>query len=171
MMNLFGGKQVNSFDDLLGCELQDLYDAEFRLVDAIPKMSEAAHSPELKQAFNKHLGQTRRQISRLEEVFRQLGREPDRTTCHAMKGLITEGEEMIDIEGDPDVRDAALIGAAQRAEHYEIAGYGTARTFAGQLGYDKAADLLQQTLDEATAADKELTRIAEESVNVRAQHV
>jgi ferritin-like metal-binding protein YciE len=169
-MKWFGGSELNTLDDLLYLELEDLYDAENRLVAALPKMAEAAQSPMLKQAFQTHLGQTRRQVSRLEQVFRQLGKEPERSTCDAMKGLISEGEEIIDSSGDADVRDAALIGAAQKVEHYEIAGYGTARTHAEHLGLQGAVSLLQATLEEESETDMELTRIAEQAVNLRAQH-
>jgi ferritin-like metal-binding protein YciE len=169
MNKLTGQIELNSMEDLFCWEIQDLYDAEQRLVDALPKMADAAHSPELKQAFQKHLAQTRRQVTRLEEVFSQIGREPERTTCAAMEGLIEEGKTVINASGDSDVRDAALIGAAQRVEHYEIAGYGTVRTFAQRLGHDEAAQLLQTTLDEEAATDKEFTRLAEEVINIRAQ--
>src|SRR4051812_39433726 len=117
---------LENLDTLLLLQLRDLYSAEEQLISALPKMAEAARAPELKKAFNSHLGETRRQKDRLEQAFRALGKNPESETCEAMQGLITEGEEVIDMDGDPDVKDAALIAAAQRVEHYEIAGYGCA---------------------------------------------
>jgi ferritin-like metal-binding protein YciE len=122
----------------------------------------------LKSAFNQHLGETRRQKDRLEQAFRLCGCEPSSESCEAMEGLIAEGNEIISADGDPEVKDAALIAAAQRVEHYEIAGYGCARTFAMRLGRNDVADLLQQTLDEEGNADKILTQIAESFVNQEA---
>ncbi len=169
-MALFGSPEFNSLEDLFVNQLEDLYDAEHRIIRALPKMSEAARSSQLKQAFDKHLSETRNQVDRLDTIFRQLSRVPERETCEAMKGLLREGEEMIDAKGDPNVRDAALIAAAQRVEHYEMAGYGTARSLATQLGHADAARLLQQTLDEEKAADSKLTEVAENAVNVDALH-
>jgi ferritin-like metal-binding protein YciE len=167
-MALFGGTEFNSLNDLFTNQIEDLYDAENRLTKALPKMADAAMSANLKQAFQSHLAETEGHVSRLETIFRQIGTQPNRETCQAMKGLISEGEEMIDATGDSAVKDAALIAAAQRVEHYEISGYGTARTIAQQLGFGEAASLLQKTLDEEKAADQKLTRIAESSVNVQA---
>ena len=167
-MSLFSNLELNSLDDLFINQIEDLYDAENRIVEALPKMAEAASSPSLKQAFQSHLNETRGHVTRLETIFRSLGMEPKRETCDAMKGLLSEGEEMIDAKGDADVRDAALIAAAQRVEHYEMAGYGSARTFALQLGQTQAAQLLEATLGEERAADKKLTAIAESEVNVHA---
>jgi ferritin-like metal-binding protein YciE len=167
-MGLFSGTSLKSFDDLLVEQLQDLYDAEQRLVKALPKMADAAHSSSLKAAFQDHLRQTEGQVRRLEEVFRMLGKSASSKTCEAMKGLIEEGQGAISATGDPDVKDAALIAAAQRVEHYEIAGYGTVRTFAQRLGRPDAARLLQQTLDEEAATDKKLTALAEQSINPKA---
>ncbi len=165
-MSLFSSSvALNTFDDLFLEQLQDLYDAEKRLVQALPKMASAAHNPRLKAAFQEHLRQTEGQVSRLEQVFGQLGRSAQAKTCEAMKGLIAEGEEIISSSGDPNVKDAALIAAGQRVEHYEIAGYGTARTFAQRLGRTDAARLLQQTLDEEAATDRKLTTLAEQSIN------
>lgn len=169
-MGLFSSKEFNSLDDLFLDQLQDLYDAEKRLCDALPKMAEAASSPQLKQAFQDHLQETKEQVNRLERIFNEIGKTAQRETCEAMKGLIREGEEMVNASGDPDVKDAALIAAAQRVEHYEIAGYGTARTFAQRLGLNHVAELLQETLNEEGAADHRLTDIAEQSVNVQASH-
>src|SRR6185437_10461528 len=125
-MPMFGSKEFNSIEDLFINQIEDLYDAEHRIIRALPKMSEAAHSPELKRALDKHLAETRQQVDRLDAIFRQMNKSPERETCEAMKGLIREGEEMVDAKGDVDVRDAAIIAAAQRVEHYEMAGYGTA---------------------------------------------
>jgi ferritin-like metal-binding protein YciE len=164
-MKLFTSTEFNSFQDLFVNQLEDLYDAEQRLTQALPKMADAANASQLKQAFREHLTETQGHVSRLETIFRQLGTDPKRETCQAMKGLISEGEEMVDATGDPSIKDAALIAAAQRVEHYEISGYGTARSFALRLGRSQAADLLQQTLDEEKAADQKLSQIAESSVN------
>jgi len=158
----------NSLNDLFVHEIGDLYDAENRLTEALPKMAEAASSSELKQAFNDHLRETQGHVRRLEEVFNLIGAKAKRETCPAIKGLIAEGEQMISSTGNDKVRDAGLIAAAQRVEHYEMAGYGAARTFARQLGLSQAADILQRTLDEEGEADKKLTRIAEGSVNMQA---
>jgi len=169
MIKLFTSTTFNSLDDLLLEQIQDLYDAEKRLIDALPKMADASHSPQLQSAFREHLRQTEGHARRLEQIFQQLGKQPERETCEAMKGLIEEGEEMVHAEGDPNVKDAALIAAAQRVEHYEIAGYGSARTFAERLGQRQAAQLLEQTLNEEKETDKKLTQIAEQSVNLKAQ--
>lgn len=168
MIRLFTTTTFNSLDDLLHEQIEDLYDAEKRLIDALPKMADAASSPQLKAAFNEHLRQTEGHARKLEQVFHQLGREPHRETCEAMKGLITEGEEMVNAGGDPAVKDAALIAAAQRVEHYEISGYGTARTFAEHLGHSEVAQLLEEILDEEKMTDKKLTEIAESNINVMA---
>ena len=167
-MGLFTSKEFNSLDELFLDQIRDLYDAEKRLVEALPKMAEAASSSELKAAFNDHLRETEGQVRRLEQVFRHLEENPSRESCAAMKGLISEGDEMVQAKGDPAVKDAALIAAAQRVEHYEMAGYGVARNFAQRLGHTAAASLLQQTLDEEKKADLKLTQIAERSVNVQA---
>jgi ferritin-like metal-binding protein YciE len=134
----------------------------------LPRMADAASNPELRDAFRTHLAETRAQKSRLEEAFRLLGQKAEAETCEAMQGLVSEGEEVIGLEGDADVKDAALIAAAQRVEHYEIAGYGCARTFARRLGRQAVAELLQETLDEESNADKILTHIAESWVNTQA---
>ncbi len=167
-MGLFSSVTLNSLDDLFVLQIQDLYDAEQRLTKALPKMAEAASSKQLKAAFQKHLRETEQHVSRLEKVFSILGLSAKSETCEAMKGLIAEGDEAISAGGDPSVRDAALIAAAQRVEHYEMAGYGTVRTLAEQLGHKEAARLLQETLDEEGACDKTLTEIAESRVNVKA---
>lgn len=167
-MGLFSSMTLNSLDDLFLVQLQDLYDAEQRLTKALPKMAEAARHRELKSAFQKHLRETEQHVKRLEKVFSILGQSAQRETCEAMKGLISEGDEAIGAGGSDDVRDAALIAAAQRVEHYEMAGYGTVRTLAEQLGHKEIARLLQETLDEEGACDKKLTEIAESRVNTRA---
>ena len=167
-MSLFTTTELNSFNDLFVNQIEDLYDAEQRLTKALPKMAEAARSSQLKQAFQSHLTETEGHVARLEQIFRDINVEPVRETCEAMKGLIAEGEEMIKASGDPDVKDAALIAAAQRVEHYEMSGYGTARSFAQRLGLNQAATLLQQTLNEEKAADAKLNTIAESSVNQKA---
>lgn len=167
-MNLFGKHSFNNLEDLLHEQIADLYDAERRLCDALPKMASAASSPQLKDAFNSHLSETKTQVQRLESVFELLGKKPERETCDAMRGLISEGEEMVEAKGDANVRDAALIAAAQRVEHYEMAGYGSARSFAAQIGRDDIASILQETLEEEKAADSKLTSIAEAGVNVAA---
>ncbi|MGH9583742.1 MAG: ferritin-like domain-containing protein [Bryobacteraceae bacterium] len=168
-MPMFSSNEFNSFKDLFANQIEDLYDAEQRLIKALPKMAEAANSNQLKQAIQHHLTETQGHVSRLETVFREIGLEPKRETCEAMKGLIAEGAEMANAKGDPDIKDAAIIAAAQRVEHYEISGYGTARSIALRLGLRQAADLLQQTLNEEAAADRKLTQIAEGNVNVQAQ--
>ena len=167
-MPLFTTTTFNSFDDLFLIQIEDLYDTEQRLTKALPKMAEAATSGQLKQAFQSHLTETEGHVSRLEQIFREINQEPKRETCEAMKGLIAEGEEMIKAHGDSDIKDAALIAAAQRVEHYEISGYGTARSFAQRLGLTQAANLLEQTLEEEKAADEKLNTIAESSVNSKA---
>jgi ferritin-like metal-binding protein YciE len=166
-MGLFSEK-LNTFDDLFTHQLQDLYDAEHQLLDALPLMADSAQSSDLKNAFNTHLMETRGHVKRLEEVFAKLGKEPSRTTCPAMKGLIKEGNEVISATGDRDVKDAALIASAQRVEHYEIAGYGTLRTLASQIGRNDVATILQKTLDEEGQTDKKLTRLAESHINAEA---
>lgn len=160
--------KLESLQDLFVEELRDLYSAETQLLKALPKMEKAAHAPELKAAFQTHLTETQGQVARLEQIFQALGEKPTGKTCKAMEGLVAEGSEMISENAAPAVKDAGLIGAAQRVEHYEIAGYGTARTFAQHLKNDLAAGLLQQTLREEEATDKKLTTLAESNVNLQA---
>jgi ferritin-like metal-binding protein YciE len=167
-MGLFTSTEFDSLQCLLIDQLEDIYDAEQRLIKALPKMADAASDTQLKNAFKHHLAETRGQVDRLERVFEMIGEDAKTKACEAMKGLIAEGEEMINAKGDEDVRDAALIAAAQRVEHYEIAAYGTVRNLARRLGHDEAAQLLQETLDEEGAADKKLTQIADSSVNRKA---
>ena len=161
--------ELKSLDDVLETELNDLLSAEKQLVEALPDIVEAASSKELQDAISEHLEETRGHVKRLEEVFQAIGIEPESEHCDGMEGLISEGSEVAEADGDGDARDAALIGAAQRVEHYEIAAYGTARSLAQQLGHTDAAKLLNETLDEESAADEKLTKIAEKSVNKAAR--
>lgn len=151
---------LNSLKDLLIDELRDLYSAETQLVKALPKMAKAASNDDLKQGILAHLEETRGHVDRLDRSLRILGASVKGKTCHAMKGLVEEGEEAIDTKAPPAIRDANLIGAAQRVEHYEIAAYGTARSFAETLGEEEIAELLQESLDEEGETDKKLTTIA-----------
>jgi ferritin-like metal-binding protein YciE len=151
---------LTSLDDLFLHELRDLYSAEKQLVDALPKMARAASHEDLRDAFEEHLEETRGQIDRLEHIFSHLGERPEGGHCEAMEGLIEEGEEIIQENGEPHVKDAALIAAAQRVEHYEMAGYGAARTYANELGHSNAASLLDDTLSEEKSADKKLNKMA-----------
>jgi ferritin-like metal-binding protein YciE len=162
--------KLDSFDSLFLHELQDLYSAEKQIVAALPKMAKKASSEELRNAFEKHLEQTKEQVERLEKIFKDLELSAGRHKCKAMEGLIEEGSELLKEDADPAILDAAMIGAAQRIEHYEIAGYGTARTFAEMLGHTEAAELLQHTLDEEKDTDQLLTELAMTSVNVEAQN-
>ena len=159
---------MDSLKDLYVDELKDLYNAENQLLKALPKMAKKASAPELKRAFQEHLTQTEGHVNRLEKIFKGLGEKPTGKTCKAMKGLVEEGKEIIEEDGDGSVLDAALIGAAQRVEHYEIAGYGVVRTFASLLGENSAMDLLQRTLNEEAETDKKLTGLAESIINVEA---
>ena len=152
-------------------QLQDLYSAEEQILEALPKMVKKTEHPELKKAFQEHEMITREQVKRLERVFADLGEKPGGHTCKGMKGLIAEGEEVMKEFEDSDVRDAAMIAAAQRVEHYEIAGYGCARTYANMLGLDEHAQLLQKTLDEEGRTDHLLTNLAESVVNLDAMKV
>jgi ferritin-like metal-binding protein YciE len=149
-------------------ELRDLYSAENQLLKALPKMAKGASSDELRQAFENHLGETEGHVERLETIFEDLDESPKGKTCHAMKGLVEEGSEILEEEGEESVLDAGIIAAAQKVEHYEIASYGTVRTFAELLGEKDAAKLLQQTLDEESAADEKLNELAEGIVNPEA---
>jgi ferritin-like metal-binding protein YciE len=160
--------KLESLHELFVDELKDLYNAENQLTKALPKMVKAASSEELRTAFEHHLAETEHQVERLERIFKQLETSPKGKKCKAMAGLIEEGKEMIEMDGEDAVKDAALIAAAQRVEHYEIAGYGTVRTYAQLLGFDEAANLLQETLDEEAAADDKLTQLAQ-NINVEAQ--
>lgn len=160
--------KLGSFETLFIEELRDIYNAENQLLKALPKMAKAASSEDLRQAFEEHLQQTEGHVERLDEIFEKLDKKPTGKTCKAMKGLIEEGSEIIKEDGEEHVIDAGLIAAAQKVEHYEIASYGTVRTWAEMLGAEDAAELLQQTLDEEGETDKRLTELAEEIVNVEA---
>lgn len=149
-------------------ELRDVYNAENQLLKALPKMAKAAASDELKQAFEDHLEQTQGHVERLDEIFEALEEKATGKTCKGMKGLVEEGAEILKEEGEESVLDAGIIAAAQKLEHYEIATYGTLRTWANLLGEEEAADLLQQTLDEEGEADKQLNELAQEIVNPEA---
>lgn len=153
--------KLTNLEKLLEHEIKDLYSAETQLVKALPKMAKAASDPELKEAFTSHLEETKGHVQRLQQVAEILGTSPRGKSCKAMKGLVEEGEETMKEDGDPNILDLALIGAAQKVEHYEIAGYGTARSLAESLGMDDVISLLQETLDEEGEADKKLTGIAE----------
>lgn len=152
---------LNSLRELLIDELRDLLHAENQLVKALPKMARAAAHEDLKEGFTEHLAQTRGQVDRLERCFKLLGEKARGKTCHAMQGLVEEGKEAIEEDAPDAIRDAKLIGAAQRVEHYEIAAYGTARAFAETIGETKVAALLQETLDEEGNTDKRLTTLAQ----------
>lgn len=159
---------LKTLHELYVHELKDLYNAENQLMKALPKMAKAASSSELAQAFTDHLEETKVQIERLETIFTELEVSPKGKKCKAMEGLLEEGKDIMAEDADPSVMDAALICAAQRVEHYEIAGYGCVRTFARLLGFENAADLLQETLDEEGMTDKKLTDLAESVINVEA---
>ena len=160
---------LNTLHELLVSELKDLYSAEHQLLKALPKMAKAASSEELRAAFQDHLAETETHVERLEAVCKAIDASPKGKKCVAMEGLLKEGAEVIAEKGDPAVKDAALIAAAQRVEHYEMAGYGCVRTFARTLGYAAEADLLQMTLDEEGTTDKRLTDLAESGINVDAK--
>lgn len=160
--------EIMTMDDLFLDELRDLYDAEKQITKALPKMMKAAHAAELKHAFQEHLQQTENQVTRLEEIFGTLKSKATGEKCDAMQGLVKEGEKLIENTDEGPVRDAGLIAAAQRVEHYEMAGYGSAKAFARMLGHKDAATLLNQTLKEEEQTDQELTKIAEGMINKRA---
>lgn len=160
---------MNSMQDLAMQKLQMIYDAENQALQAYPQMVSAISSPQLKQAFEQHMQETQQQVQRLEQLFQQMGQQPTGKTCTSMKGLIQEGQQIIQEGGAPEVLDAAILAAAQAIEHHEIAAYGTARTMAQQLGMQDAAQVLEQTLEEEKRTDSLLTQIAEQNVNQRAQ--
>jgi len=157
----------NPLEELLTDSLKDLYNAENQLIKALPKMAKNATNEQLRVAFERHLQETRNHVARLEQIADEMDITLRGKTCHGMKGLLEEGKEAMG-DFEDELLDAAMIGAAQKVEHYEIAAYGTARTHAGLLGLTKVAKLLQQTLDEEAATDKKLTQIAESVVNVEA---
>jgi ferritin-like metal-binding protein YciE len=160
--------KMQTLKDLYIDELKDVYDAENQIAKALPKMAKEATNEELRAAIEQHLDQTQTQIERLEQIFEELGEKAKGTKCEATKGLIEEAKRMMDDAEDEDVRDAAIIGSAQKVEHYEIAAYGTLRTYAELLGFDEQAELLQETLDEEKEADELLSQIAESSINPEA---
>lgn len=157
--------KLNNLQDLFVHELKDLYSAEQQILQALPKMASRTEHPELRTAFQEHEAMTREQVKRLDMIADDLGVDIKGHKCKGIEGIIKEGQELLDADADPNTLDAALIGSAQRVEHYEIAGYGTARTFARRLGHDRAAELLQRTLDEEGNTDQRLTAIAEGMVN------
>ena len=156
-------------EDLYTDLLKDLYSAEKQLVKALPKMAKNAQSLDLERAFQEHLRQTEGHVERIERIFSELGGSPRGKKCVGMEGLIEEGNELLQEDVEPNVLDAGLIAAAQKVEHYEIAGYGTARAWAERLGYNDAARTLQQTLEEESAANEKLNKIAESHINMEAQ--
>jgi ferritin-like metal-binding protein YciE len=161
--------KLESLENLFVHELKDLLSAEKQLVKALPKMAKGAASETLRTAIEEHLEQTKGQVERLEKVFAMVDKAPRAEHCKAMEGLISEGDELLQEDGEASVKDAALIAAAQKVEHYEISGYGTARTLAELLGLDQAVELLQQTLDEEKDTDVKLTKLAMSEVNPQAQ--
>jgi ferritin-like metal-binding protein YciE len=159
-----------NLQDLYVEQLRDLYSAENQILKALPRMAKTASHQDLQTAFQMHADQTQRQVERLERIFEELGERPSGKHCKGMEGLIEEGKELLEKKNaDPDALDAGLIAAAQKVEHYEIAGYGTVRAYAEQLGFDQQARLLQETLDEEGATDKKLTSLAEGRINREAQ--
>ena len=161
--------KMDTLEDLYEDLLNDLYSAEKQLVKALPKMAKNADSPDLKKAFEEHLGQTEQHVERIEQIFSNLEGSPRGKKCVGMEGLIEEGNELLQEDVEPDVLDAGLIAAAQKVEHYEIASYGTARAWAEKMGHDDAARLLQQTLEEEALANEKLTELAESYINMEAR--
>jgi ferritin-like metal-binding protein YciE len=162
---------LDSLDKLFLEELKDVYNAEKQILRALPRMAKTADSPELQQAFTKHLKETEGHVQRLERIFQELGQAARGKKCKGMEGLLEEGKEVLEEDGEPAVIDAALIASAQRVEHYEIAAYGCLRTYAQLLGYSQAGQLLQQTLEEEEATDQKLTDLGESGINEAAAAV
>lgn len=167
--------QLTTLTEALYSELADLYDAEQQLISKLPRVAQSVDNPALRSAIEEHIEETRTHVARLERIFEMVGRKPGRDECEAMQGLLDEADEVIGASGDRQVKDAVLIGALQRVEHYEIAGYGTARAFAEQLDMDDVADLLQESLDDESAIDRRLTTLAEgglfsSGINTQASH-
>ena len=160
--------EMQSLQDLFEDELKDTYNAEAQILKALPRMAKKATDEDLKEAFEMHLEETREHVQRLEQVFKLMGKKPKGKTCKAMQGIVEEGKEMMEEDMEPEVMDAALIASAQRVEHYEIAAYGTLRTFAQHMGQKDVASLLQQTLDNEGATDKKLTKLATRKINIQA---
>ena len=161
--------EMDSLRELYVEELKDLWSAENQILKGLPRMIKAASHPQLKRAFTKHEAQTRMQVKRLERICRDLGESPRGKKCVGMEGLVEEAKDLLSEKPEPNVLDAGLISAAQHVEHYEMAGYGTVRTWAKLLGYDNHVTLLQQTLDEEKATDQLLTDIAESQINIDAE--
>ncbi len=161
--------KMKTLEDLFEHQLKDLYSAETQSIAAMPKMVQAATNAQLKQAFESHLAETKTQVERLEKIGKQLGISLTGETCEAMKGLLKEAKGMIEEDATPAVMDAGLIAEAQRVEHYEISGYGTAHRYAQQLGHTEVADLLAQTLEEEKDADERLNDLAIDSINEKAE--
>jgi ferritin-like metal-binding protein YciE len=160
--------EMSNLQDLLVENLKDLYSAENQILKALPKAAKKVENDELRTALEDHVKETEGHVRRLEDIFAELGEKPGGKKCHGMEGLLTEAKELLSEDAEPEVLDAGLIVGCQKVEHYEIAGYGSAVTFAKLLGNDRAAKLLAQTLDEEKAADEKLTSIAESSINVEA---
>jgi ferritin-like metal-binding protein YciE len=159
--------KMMNLEDVFTDELKDIYSAENQIIKALPKMAKASNG-QLRSAFEQHLEQTRTHAQRIEQICQEMNITPKGKKCAGMEGLISEGAEVLDTDGSEHAKEAALIGAAQRVEHYEIAAYGTARTHANQLGFSNAARLLEQTLDEEKTTDQRLTDIAESMINQQA---
>jgi ferritin-like metal-binding protein YciE len=162
--------KLSSLEDLFVSELQDLYSAENQIIKALPKMAKTATSSELQECLETHLEETREQVNRLDQIFEKIGRSAKGKKCKGMEGLLEEGKELMGEDAEENVLDAGLIAAAQRVEHYEIAAYGSVRTFAETLGYDEAVSLLEQTLEEEKQADEKLTEVATTVVNEQADN-
>ncbi|HEX7184959.1 MAG TPA: ferritin-like domain-containing protein [Thermoanaerobaculia bacterium] len=160
--------EIDSLRKLYVEQLKDLHSAERQIIQALPRMAKNSSNQQLRAAFEEHLEVTKKQVERLDQIFEMLGKSSRGKKCKGMEGLIEEGKEVLEEDMEPEVRDAALIAAAQKVEHYEIAGYGTVRTYAQLLGEDRHVKLLQQTLDEEGNTDKKLTALAESSVNIEA---
>jgi ferritin-like metal-binding protein YciE len=160
--------EMNDLQDLLVDNLKDLYSAETQMLKALPKVAKKVENEQLREALTMHVRETEEQAKRLEQILRNLGEKPGGKKCHGMEGLLEENKEMMSEDAEPEVLDAGLIVGCQKAEHYEIAGYGSAVTFAKLLGNDEAARLLAQSLDEEERTDKKLTEIAESTINIQA---
>lgn len=160
--------KLETLKDLYIHELKDLASAEKQIIRALPKMAKAAHNPKLRSGFEEHLEQSKEHLARLEQILSSHGLSTRGPKCKGMEGLLKEGAEMIEEEGDDEVRDAGLISAAQRVEHYEMAAYGCARTYAEMLGDREGAKLLQTTLNEEGETDKKLTKLAVTGINLEA---
>ncbi|HEX5809066.1 MAG TPA: ferritin-like domain-containing protein [Anaerolineales bacterium] len=160
--------KTGTLEDLLTDELKDLYSAENQILKALPKMAKSAQSEELRKAFEQHLEQTKEQVRRIEQICEDMSVSPRGKKCVGMEGLIEEGKEVMQEDLDADTMDAGLIGAAQKVEHYEMAAYGTASAHARQLGLERAAKLLDKTLEEEKTTDEKLTKLAQNQINVQA---